>query len=97
MTIQGNMFEIYSMVSVDDNADLVLGFKICDELEAEISMKVLNRSARIFPVYKDMVKPKERRYMKDEAPFSDEISVLGIINIRGLNTYDNLTMKVKFE
>ena len=35
--------------------------------------------------------------MKVEAPFLDEISGLGIIKLLGLDTYDTLTVKVKFE
>ena len=44
-----------------------------------------------------MIKPKERRYVKVEALFLDEISGLCIIKPLGLNTYDTLTVKVKFE
>ena len=35
--------------------------------------------------------------MKVEAPFLDEMSGLGLIKLLGLNTYDTLTMTVKFE
>ena len=44
-----------------------------------------------------MVKPKERRYVKVEAPLLDEMSGLGTIKFQGLDTYDTLTMKVKLE
>ena len=42
-----------------------------------------------------MIKHKEKRYVKVEAPFLDKISVLGIITLFALDTYDTLTMKVK--
>ena len=97
------MFQIYTMVSeIHVNADLVLGVKKCGEFEAEISMselklKLLNRTFLVFPVHKEIIKPKERRYVKVEAPSLDEISGLGIITLLGLNKYDTLTIKVKFK
>ena len=36
-------------------------------------------------------------FLNTEAPFLDEISRLGILKLLGLDTYDTLTMKVKFE
>ena len=44
-----------------------------------------------------MIKPKERGYVKVEAPFLDELSGFGTIKILALDRYDTLTMKVKFE
>ena len=86
LTIQGHIFEIYAMVSdIYDNVDLMLESKNFMELEGKISMreltfKFLNRAVSIFPVGKEMMKPKEGRYVKVEAPFLDEISSFGIIN-----------------
>ena len=60
ITIQGHMFEIYTMVyEIHDNIDLVLGVKYFIELGAEISMRVkfLNRSVPVFTVLKEMIKP----------------------------------------
>ena len=51
----------------------------------------------ILPVQEEMLKPKERRYVKVEAPVLDEISGLGIIKLLKLNTYDTLSMQIKFE
>ena len=51
----------------------------------------------LFCLYTKMVKPKERRYLKVEAPFLDEISDLGIIKLLVLDTYDTLTMKENLE
>ena len=72
---QGHMFEMYTSVSkMYDNVDLFLCAKYFVELETEISMrelkfKFLNRSLPVFPMHKEMVKPKERSFLKVEAPF----------------------------
>ena len=86
MTIQGHMFEIYMMVSdIHDNVDSVFGVKNFEEVEGEsrreLSFKFLNRVVPIFPVCKEMIKPKERRYVKVEALFLDETTGLGIIKL----------------
>ena len=57
----------------------------------------LNRYVPVFPLNKEMVKPKDRRFPKVEGQFPDEISVLGTIKLLGHDTYDTFTMKVKFE
>ena len=103
ITNQGQIFEIYATVSeLHDNVDLVLGVKNFIELEAELSkrelkLKFLNRSVSIFPVHKEAVKPKKMKFLNAEAPFLDEISGLSIIKLLGPDTYDTLTVKVKFE
>ena len=90
------MFKIYTMVSkIHDNVDSVLWVKRFVELEGGISMqdltsKFLNSGVPIFPVHKEMIRPKESRYVKVEAPFLDEISGLGIIQLLGIDTYDTL-------
>ena len=53
----------------------------------ELKSKILIRSIPVFPVNKEMVKPKERRSLKVEVPFLDDILVSGIINFLGLDTY----------
>ena len=65
-----------------DNVDLVLGVKLFNELKAEMSTRKLkfnfmNWSVPVFPANKEMVKPKERVFLKVEAQFADEISGLG--------------------
>ena len=50
----------------------------------------------VIPVNKEIIKSKERRFRKVEASFLDEISGLGIIQLLILDTYDTLTMNVKF-
>ena len=97
------MFEIYTMVSeIHDSVNLVPGVKNFVELEGEISMRKLNftllkTAASIIHVRREMIEPKERRYVEIEGPFLHEISGFGLIKLLGLNTYDTVTMKVKFE
>ena len=43
-----------------------------------------------------MLKPKEQKLIKVEAPFIDEISGLAIIKILGGNTYSTILLKLKF-
>ena len=70
------MFEIYTMVSeIHDNVDLVLGVKTLrrrSEHERH-NLLILEKGTSFFPVHKEMIKSKERRYVKVEAPFLDEI------------------------
>ena len=87
-----SMFEIHAMVcETYDNIDLVLWVKNFVKLEGKIHMKELNinsphRTVHVFPVLKEVIKPKERRYVKIEGPFLGKISELGIIKLLGLNT-----------
>ena len=91
---------MYTMVSeIHDNVDLVLGVKNFVKL-GEISMrelnfKFLNRVVPIFPVKKEVIKPKGRRPVK--VPFLNQISGLGIIKLLWVNTCYTLARKIKFE
>ena len=56
------------------------------ELEGIIDMQdssfiFLNRSIPFFPKEQVVVKPKERKFIKMEAPFVDEISGLAIVKM----------------
>ena len=101
--IQGHMHEINTVLSeIHEHGDLDLGVENFVELGAEISIrelkfKFLKRSVLVLTVHNEIIKPKERRYVKVEVPFLDEISGLGIIKLLGSITYDTLNMKVKFE
>ena len=85
--IHGHKFKIYTLVSeIHENVDLVLGIKNIFELEGVINshgccFNFLNRSLPIFPKERVVLKPKEQRLIKVEAPFIDEISGLAIIEI----------------
>ena len=79
--IFGHRFEVFTSVpEIHDNVDLVLGMKNVFELEGVIdtrdsSFKFLNRSLPFYSKDQVIVKPKERKFIKIEAPFVDEISV----------------------
>ena len=75
-------FEVYPMVSeIHENVDQVLGIKNIFELEGVINsgdwcFKFLNRFLPIFSKECTVVKPKEQKLIKVNAPFIDEISGL---------------------
>ena len=81
--IHGHRFEIYNLVlEIYKNVDLVLGIKNIFQLEYVINSWVL--------------KPKEQRLIKVEAPFMDEISGLAIIKALDKNTQNTMMHKLKF-
>ena len=85
--IYGHRFEVFILVSeIPDKVDLVLGMKNVFELEGVIdtrdsSFKFLNRSLPFYSKDQVVVKPKERKFIKIEAPFVDEISGLVIVKM----------------
>ena len=90
--------EVYTLVSeIHVNADLVLGIKNIFELEEVInSQDFCFRSIPIFPEECLVLKTKEQRLIKIEAPFIDEISGLAIIKVLDKNTQSTMTLKLKF-
>ena len=95
VTINGHIFEIHTLVSeIHENVDLVLGIKNMFELEGVISLRecyfgFLNRSVLIFPKERLILKPKDQKLVKIDAPFSDEISGLAIIKLIDNPTQSN--------
>ena len=84
-----------------DNVDLVLGIKNIFELEGvfnsqECCFSFLNRSLPIFLKEKVTLKPGEQNIEKVEAPFTNEISSLAIINLLDKLTHSIMVLKVKF-
>ena len=79
LDVYGHRFEVFTMVSeIHDNVDLVLGMKNVFDLEGVIDMwdssfKFLNRSIPFFSKEQIILKPKEKKFIKIEAPFIDEI------------------------
>ena len=69
--IHGHRLEVFTLVSeIHDNVDLVLGMKNVFELEGVIDMqdssfKFLNRSLLFFSKEQVVVKPKERKFIRD--------------------------------
>ena len=100
--IHGHRFKIYTLVSeIHENVDIVLGIKNVFKLEGVINsweccFSFLNRSVPIFPKEKIILKQKEQKLVKVEAPFSDEISGLAIVNLLDKSTHSAIVLKVKF-
>ena len=81
--------------------DLVLGMKNIFELKGIINSQdccfnFLNRSLPIFPKEHILLKPKEQKLIKVDAPFMDEISGLAIIKILNKITHSMMVLKLKF-
>ena len=100
--IHGHRFEIYTFVSeIHENIDLVLGIKNVFELEGVINsrdccFKFLNRSLPIFSKECNVLKLKEQKLIKVNAPFIDRISGLAIVKILDGNTHSTMLLKLKF-
>ena len=102
INVHGNRFEVYTVVSeMHENIDIVLGIKNIFELEGVINscdhcFNFLNRSLPIFPKEKVILKPREQRLVKVEAPFSDEISGIAIVKLLDKSTQSVKVLKVEF-
>ena len=87
LNIHSHRFKVYTLVSeIHKNVELVLGIKNVFQLEGvinsqECSFSFLNRSIPLFPKERIILKPKEQKLVKVEAPFIDEISDLAIVKI----------------
>ena len=87
LDIHGHRFKIYTLVSkIHENIDLVIGIENVFELEGVINstdccFHFLNRSLPIFPKECVILKWKEQKYVKVNAPFIDEISGLATVKI----------------
>ena len=100
--IHGHRFKIYTLVSeICENVDLVLGIQNVFELEGVINsweccFSFLNRLIPIFPKENVILKPKEQKLIKVEAPFLDEISGLAIVKLLDKLTQSVIILKVIF-
>ena len=100
--VHGHLFEVFTLVSeIYDNVDLVLGMKNAYELEGIIDMqdssfRFLNRSIPFFSKEQTVVKPKERKFVKIEVPFIDEISGHAIVKILDNEGQCTVVLKLKF-
>ena len=100
--IHGHLFEVFTLVSeIHDNVDLVLGIKNAYELEGIVdtqdsSIKFLNRSIPFFSREQMIVKPKEKKFVKIEAPFIDEISCHVIVKMIDNEGHCTVVLKLKF-
>ena len=100
--IHSHLFEVFTLVSeIHDNVDLVLGMKNAYELEGIVdtqdsSFKFLNRSIPFFSKEQMVVKPKEKKFVKIEAPFIDEISGNAIVKMIDNEGRCTVVLKLKF-
>ena len=99
--VYGHRFGVFTLVSeTHDNVDLVFGMKNIFELEGVIDMwdssfKFLNRSIPFFSKDQVIVKPKEKKFIKIEAPFIDEISGLAIVKMLDSKEQCTVVLKLK--
>ena len=97
-----HIFEVFTLVSeIHGNVDLVLGMKNAYGLEGitdtqESSCRFLNRSIPLFSKEQVVVKPKEKKFIKIEAPFVDEISGLAIVKMLDSKGQCTVMLKLKF-
>ena len=100
--IHGHLFEVFTLVSeIHDNVDLVLGMKNAYELEGIVdtqhsSFRFLNRSIPFFSKEQTIGKPKEKKFVKIEAPFIDEISGHAIAKMIDNEGWCTVVLKLKF-
>ena len=100
--IHRHLFEVFTLVSeIHDNVDLVLGMKNAYELEGIVDMqdssfKFLNRSIPFFSKEPTVVKPKEKKFVKIEAPFIDEISGHAIVKMIDNEGHCTVVLNLKF-
>ena len=97
-----HLFEVFTLVSeIHDNVDLVLEMKNAYELEGIIDMqdssfRFLNRSISFFSKEQTIVKPKEKKFVKIEASFIDEISGHAIVKMIDNEGWCTVVLKLKF-
>ena len=102
LDIYGHRFKVFTLVSeIHKNVDIILGIKNVFELEVVINawqccFSFLDRSIPLFPKEKIIVKPKQQKWIKVEAPFVCKISGLAIVKILDKITQSTIMLKVKF-
>ena len=97
----GHTFEIFTIVAeIDDDMDLVFGFKNMTETEGMLNTRTgeydfIGRSIPIFPQNDLDVKAGEKAYIKVRAPFCDKLS--GMICTKFFGRDMVYTLRVKFQ
>ena len=97
----GHTFEIFTIVAeIDDDMDLVFGFKNMTETEGMLNTRTgeyefIGRSIPIFPQNDLDVPPGEKAYIKVKAPFCDKLS--GMICTKFFGRDMVYTLRVKFQ
>ena len=99
--ICGHTFEIFTIVAeIDDDMDLVFGFKNIVETEGMLNTRTgeydfIGRSIPIFPQHDLDVPIGEKAYIKVKAPFCDKLS--GMICTKFFGRDMVYTLRVKFQ
>ena len=97
----GHTFEIFTIVAeIDDDMDLVFGFKNMVETEGMLNTRTgeydfIGRSIPIFPQNDLDVPAGEKAYIKGKAPFCDKLS--GMICAKFFSRDMVYTLRVKFQ
>ena len=96
----GHTFEIFTIVAeIDDDMDLVFGFKNMVETEGLLNTRTgefdfIGRSIPIFPQNDLEVKPGEKAYVKIKAPFCDKLSGMICAKFFSRNVVNTLRIKI---
>ena len=95
-----HVFEIYTIVAdIDDDIDLVFGFKNMVETEGMLNTRreefdFLGRSIPIFPKHDLDVKPGGKAYLKVRFPFVEKLSGRALCKIFAGEINHTLKLKV---
>ena len=94
-------FEIFTIVAeIDDDMDLVFGFKNMVETEGLLNTRTaefdfIGRSIPIFPQNDLDVRPGEKAYVKIKAPFCDKLSGMLCTKFFSRNVVNTLRIKIQ--
>ena len=97
----GHTFEIFTIVAeIDDDMDLVFGFKNMVETEGLLNTRTgefdfIGRSIPIFPQNDLDVKPGEKAYVKIRAPFCDKLSGMICVKFFSRDVVNTLRIKIQ--
>ena len=97
----GHTFEIFTIVAeIDDDVDLVFGFKNMVETEGLLNTRTgefdfIGRSIPMFPQNDLEVKPGEKAYVKIKAPFCDKLSGMICAKFFSRNVVNTLRIKIQ--
>ena len=97
----GHIFEIFTIVAeIDDEMDLVFGFKNMTETEGMLNTRTgeydfIGRSIPVFPMDNLDVPAGEKAYVKFKAPFCDKLS--GMICTKFFSKDRVYTMRIKIQ
>ena len=97
----GHTFEIFTIVAeIDDDMDLVFGFKNMVETEGLLNTRTgefdfIGRSIPIFPQNDLDVRPGEKAYVKIKAPFCDKLSGMICAKFFSRDVVNTLRIKIQ--